>query len=664
MLSQTEHCEATALWRFTPKMKAEKTRNPVTGEFFAQDAIRNAGEALVREAIQNAIDARLDRQNGKARVRIYISGPTTALKPEAHGKWFRTAWEHYLAPKNGLRPGMISPSHKCSYLVFEDFGTSGLTGAWDQVDVIDGARNSFFYFFRAEGATEKSSDQLGRWGIGKQVFPRSSNAQTLFGFSVTDAHPEGFLLGSCILKYHEVSGRVFRPDGYFGSTLDVGEGQQISIPTQNRHLLESFRSDFNIRRSTGQNGLSVVVPWLDEGEEGSTGFNKESLLTAVFEGYFLPILEGKLEVELEDENTSVYINSKNFHQVLEELLNGASKDDERRNKSLRRTKALVELASSSMTESPLAFELAPCVAAKAIWSEEMLPEDTARAIRTALTDGRTVKVKATLTIRPKASEDIQDTFWCLIRKEDGLNERPCHIREDLMISSVSAARTSGFASIVRIDKGALAMLLGDSENPAHTEWLPSSQNFKDKYVLGGVVIKFVSDFPSELLRRVFASADQLDKDILRNWFFEAGPEKPDEEIEKQPKSESKEDGDSEDIKRIDIGPSQNAIRITPIKNGFTAVASQWDLTQGATVEISSAYETARGNPFKSYRSYDFDFADRSLKTEPSGCLIVEAKDNKLIIEAKAADFAVTVSGFDVNRDLVVRAKSIKSNEGS
>jgi hypothetical protein len=650
--------EMSVSWRFTPKMKDEKTRNPVSGEFFAQDAIRNAGEALVREAIQNSLDARPDRQNGKARVRLFISGTTTGLKSENHNKWFGTAWDHYLAPKNGLRPGLISPSKSCGYLVFEDFGTSGLTGDWEQVDVIDGVRNPFFYFFRAEGATEKASDQLGRWGIGKQVFPRSSNAQTLFGFSVTDQHPNGFLLGSCILKYHEVQGRMYRPDGYFGATLDVGEEQRISIPTEDKNLLETFRSDFNLCRATGQNGLSVVVPWLDEGEEGASGFNKDSLLSAILDGYFLPILEGKLEVELEDEHRLIRINANNFSQELEELLFSAKKDDERRNKSLRRTKALVDLATASKTDNPLAFELAPCPTSKAIWSDEMLPEETARAIRTALTDGRTVKVKATVTVRPKSGKEAQDTFWCLLRREEGLNGRPCYIREDLIISSVSSGRTNGYAAIIHIDKGPLANLLGDSENPAHTEWQQSSQNFKDKYVLGGVTIKFVSDFPTELLRRVFSSAERLDKDILRNLFNDPGPEKQDEKAKPQSKDKADEGEDSNHQGPIDVKPSKNSIRITPLKDGFTVGASEWDLTQGALIEILAAYETAKGNPFKSYKPYDFDFSAKAMKPEVTGCVVVEAKENKLIIEANAAEFSVTVVEFDVNRDLVVRARIV------
>jgi hypothetical protein len=156
--------EMSANWTFTLKDKSEKNRDPVSGEFFASDAIKNAGEALIREAIQNSLDARPDRPNGQAQVRIYVSGSAKALPPSAHQKWFGSAWSHYLAPKNGLRPGKATRDKKCGFLVFEDFGTTGLTGNWEQTDVIEGGKNAFFYFFRAEGATEKSADQLGRWG--------------------------------------------------------------------------------------------------------------------------------------------------------------------------------------------------------------------------------------------------------------------------------------------------------------------------------------------------------------------------------------------------------------------------------------------------------------------------------------------------------------------
>ena len=62
----------TYSWRFNTRRPSEKRREPIQGEYFAAEAISNPGEALVREGIQNSLDAR--RNDGKVMVRIRVSG--------------------------------------------------------------------------------------------------------------------------------------------------------------------------------------------------------------------------------------------------------------------------------------------------------------------------------------------------------------------------------------------------------------------------------------------------------------------------------------------------------------------------------------------------------------------------------------------------------------
>ncbi len=42
-------------WHYRVKAPAEKVRDPIQGEFFSTEAIKNPADALVREALQNAI---------------------------------------------------------------------------------------------------------------------------------------------------------------------------------------------------------------------------------------------------------------------------------------------------------------------------------------------------------------------------------------------------------------------------------------------------------------------------------------------------------------------------------------------------------------------------------------------------------------------------------
>ena len=641
-------------WRFSPKRPSDKTRDPVAGEFFSSDAIKDAGEALVREAIQNSLDARIDRNNGRARVRIYISGrQQEALTAQAHEFWFASIWPHYEAPKNGLRPKSFTRDQACRFLVFEDFETTGLVGDREQYEQIEGRANPFFYFFRAEGATEKDKERLGRWGIGKQVFPRASRAQTFLGYTET---PEGgFLMGGSILKHHVVGRTTYKPDGFFGLAKSI-DGDELTVPTSDQDVLERFRRDFRIERKRGQHGLSVVVPWLDEtdGDEARV-FDRDTLGLAVIEDYFAPILEGRLEVELVDPNGSLRISAANYLATLEQLEVAAS---EKRKKEIRRIRSHIELAEAARAELAT-FKLPPCEPSRAAWSEEMVPESLAKEVREALATGKPIAIEASLTVRPKASAELLASLLCYIKREDQLHEKPCHIREDLIISDVEASRVSGFSCLIRVGPGPLAELLGDSENPSHTEWQKSSRNFKDRYIYGGMTIDFVSNFASEFIRRVHSNSKQLDRNLLIDLFSDSGPddvpEKPEKGSPKKPgKGSTAPDGVVPPPPELPDAPAPS-VRVTQLEDGFTLTSGPTAPMQGSTIRVSVAYETTKGNPFKAYRPYDFALQSAPIRIDLQGCTQEECRENILKITVQAAEeLKAQVRGFDINRDLIVR----------
>ena len=66
----------------------------------------------------------------------------------------------------------------------------------------DSANDAFFSFFRAEGQSPKTGESLGRWGIGKQVFPTASRLHAMFGLTVRHENPERVLMGSAVARAH------------------------------------------------------------------------------------------------------------------------------------------------------------------------------------------------------------------------------------------------------------------------------------------------------------------------------------------------------------------------------------------------------------------------------------------------------------------------------
>ncbi len=636
-------------WQFSPKRPSDKTRDPVVGEFFASEAIKDTGEALVREAIQNSLDARSPDHVGPVIVRIFVSGSELALPPDRHRFWFESAWPHFLASGNGLQKDGLKPDAPCRFLVLEDFGTTGLVGDQHQYVEAEGAANPFFYFFRAEAKSAKSGKDRGRWGIGKQVFPRSSRTQTFFGFSTVAGADS--LMGGCILKHHSVNGRYFKPDGYWGEELPV-DNDTLVVPVEDSDTLQRFREDFRLSRQPGSSGLSVVVPWLDEGEEGSSErrpFDKATLLLTALSDYFLPILEGRLEVLVENASGSSRLNASTYLEVLTSL---ESDGDSERQREIDRLRASLALAERIRDRRYQSFEIGPCEETKASWTDTMLQEEVAARIRDDLAQGRLVRIVAQLTVRPKDAPATADTFECFLSAAAQSSMKPTFVRDDLIISGVDCQRLNGHACVVNIRPGPLATLLGDSEGPAHTEWHPSSEHFKGKYTYGGMTITFVSNFPVELLRRVHATSRQIDRRLLIDLFSDRGPEPGVDPSAERKRPKRGKDGVVVPVERN----SSATYRIVGSSAGFTILSTVNPVDAGSRLLVRAAYETSKGNPFKNYEPYDFDFGLDELQLEVDGLSIEERAENRIVVRVDQPTFRLKVTGFDVHRDLVVRSQ--------
>src|SRR5439155_24330506 len=112
-----------------------------------------------------------------------------------------------------------TPGESFRYLVFEDFGTSGLTGDpaqwWPDEH---GEPNPFFNYFRAEGISDKHDGARGRHGVGRLVFMFASRVRSIFGLTrrKNGAGSEELLMGTTVLRNHWFGQKPYLPDGWFG----------------------------------------------------------------------------------------------------------------------------------------------------------------------------------------------------------------------------------------------------------------------------------------------------------------------------------------------------------------------------------------------------------------------------------------------------------------
>jgi len=609
----------TAKWHFTPLDPGRRVRETVVDEFFAGEKTGKPGVALVREGIQNALDARAG--DTPVIVRIFLSGEKLPCADVAYLS--AGLWEHFNASKKSFPGGRPPPQDEpWRYVVFEDFGTRGLEGDAGSAFGDEKGGNHFYHFFRAEGQSDKDAGSRGSWGIGKQVFWASSRIHTVFGLTMRKSDRRIMLMGSTLLKMHGIGGKHYQ-EGYYGIK---GPDSRIVLPCEEEAPLEKFRRLFGLKRVRVP-GLSLVVPQPHE------EINRESLILAVLEDYFYPILCGQLQVYINVPGVETRLDSDNFERVLAEM--ELNENDEKaignKAKLARRSLALKDRERIVLRK--------PAANKKWHWSRELLPQDRIPSLRERYRDNRHVAFRVPVTVRPKDARPRDSCFDVFVMRDKTEKfSRPAFVREGLVIPEVGQSRVRGAVALVVAERGPLADFLRDAENPAHTDWQAASSNFKGKYKSGSGDLQFVKESVRKIVAYLMQDDSRADRTLLENFFprmYSGGGKTgaPPGGLE---------------------APASNpaAFEVREIAGGFGISG-----TASGILCVRAAYDTAPGNPLRKYHVSDFSFApdagENRIRVQAEGAEIVSLANNRIRVKA-AGEFSIRAAGFDENRDVYVR----------
>jgi hypothetical protein len=551
-------------WSFKKLDIGGNNREPIHGEFFAAEGISDPGMALVREAIQNALDAGNPTQT--VLVRVFLSGENDSQSADAVTRWFGdTAWAHLNAEDNGLRRDELpSKESNCTFLVFEDFGTSGLTG--DPAQAFrdrTGKKNHFYHFFRAEGQTDKDSSNRGSWGVGKHVFWRSSRVSSAFAVTVsaTDTGHRRLMMGKTVLKSHGIGDEkdARYQDGYFGM-LPTAD-QLLPMPISDDSEITQFCKQFNLERGT-EPGLSVVVPWPDK------DITDREIICGVAKHYFYPILTGQLEVIVKTPTKSATLDSQSFFSELKNVDAGLAEE----------LQPLIDLTNWARSLKPDERSvLAMCNGDRAWqWSNELFPAELLKSLQKRFQDGENLAIRIPVTVRPKRGSPSTSFFDAyFVRNASEIAGHPAFIREQIIVPNVDAPRSRGVRALVVIDDLALAGFLRDAENPSHTEWPHKGSNFDGKYKSGPADLRFIKRTIHEIVSALVETDKKEDPTAFIDFFsLPAAADDPAAIKGKGPKNKVKKDEtEADDTKPPDPPPPPPPpprFRVQRVRGGFPA----------------------------------------------------------------------------------------------
>lgn len=624
-----------AQWRFREMQPGEINIDPIEGEFFTTEALGSLNDALVRESIQNSLDAAAGE--GPVTVRFSFHqppGPGVASDGTRH-RWLDGLGRHLRVRHAGLQD--IPPlDDGFDYILIEDYGTRGLQGDIRQYDDLDDGlqRNDFYYFWRNIGRTRKGETDIGRWGLGKTVFQAASRINTFFGLTVRGDDGRAMLMGQSVLKIHKLNGHRYSPYGFFGRF----EGE-LPLPVEDKGQIAAFVGRFGIERRN-RPGLSILIPFPD-GDIQPSG-----TLQSVIAHYLFPILAGRLIVVLRFADKTYEINAVSLDEILKRSQWPAKKG----------LPGLIELARWAISQPPASHirlkappEGRAQKLAMDLFTMEQLTETTQQFL-----EGRRLAFQVPLSFQRKGRKTVQKaSFTVYLEKDEALDKAEDHfIRQGITIPEVSSLKHKGIRAIVSISDPALSSFLGDAENPAHTEWERNSRKFKMKYIRGPSTLDFVKTSPREIVKILTRPPKGRDKNLLRHLFaLGANTEDPAGRGSRKTKGDEPGQADGD----IFVGVEGAAyLRLSAIKGGFRLTRRPGTPKVPRYITVWMAYEVRSGNPFKKYTTLDFDVGQAPVQIQPEGCLLLLAKQNAVQVEVLRGDFKLTVTGFDPHRDLRVK----------
>jgi len=588
-------------------------RNPRETEFFR---ITSPGEAVVREFIQNSLDAR--RNQNPVKIKISLN----SIRRENINNFLDSELKDHLSACSLIDGGEYPED--VSYIVLEDFNTTGLDGPYNP----DAGDGNFYNFWWREGISEKKGQRAGRWGLGKTTFHIVSKIRTLWGLTVRD-DGKIFLMGKALLKTHILSGRRYHYFGYFS--------QNDFMPVENNSILSQFKNNFGISRNNTETGLSIVIP-LPVNE-----ISFESIMKGVIQHYCYPVLAGILKVEVQD-NINIRGEELNSENLIEKASGIDWSDTEWGGINIKK---ILEFIKDSLNIQPVRLQIQEPA------NPQITRESFAEQIDTIkenFLSGHSLRFEVPVTIR-KTDGTEQESFIVVLLKRFPEFRKPfeAYIRSGILISEIKMLGDRPAAGLFIAEDPAVCEFLADCEPPAHTNWNERTEGFAEKYTHSARILRFIKKSILQIVSILDEPPRERQVDFLKDIFSipVTREEKQEEEEITQPP-----------IIPPDVGRKPAKFNIERIESGFrvTLNPERTDLSFPFQATVKMAYDTRRGNPFSQYDKFDFDVASPSITTGTRDCNVIERKDNILKVEITGRNFEIMVTGFDPKRDLVIDVK--------
>lgn len=625
-------------WQFRTLNPNDTSGTSTAEDNFAQEE-RTSVDILVRECIQNPLDARLETENVQVHFkwRVLDSGTSTFVA-DLLTEEFSTQQVSAGMEKASSTPAAVD------VLVIEDFGTIGLRGCYNN-SAIEGEEQNWNAFWFREGEGAKPSKSNGGAGQGKLTMYVASQIRTVAALTTRATDSKRLLFGSCRFRRNYVIGKDrYAREARWGNTSDPNE---LAMPVQDNLVLDKYEKELGIQRGTSS-GTSFLIPMPDP------AITPEAITAAVINEFYFPVLRGTL---------TVYVDTQEISRAT--IAGLATKFADRLRLAAPYRAFLDEIAQQHLNEQPLAtfndlWGNAPKL------SPDHLPLGLLQTMREAFQNGAIISAAFPIRVSSVANGKKQGLLRVFLQEAAPNEIHELFVRQDLAVDKEKSLRTAKrlapARALILIDDEVLSRFLAAAEEPTHREWNGSRPKLKQQFKNAADTLKLVRHAASRLLELLVPPATK-DNLALASFFPDVSAERENAKA-KQPKKKDALDGG--DVGVVETPPpKQRKLELLALDDGALV-----RITPGAAEQcifplvckLELAYATELGKPFDQWDAADFYLTDKSHTIKAADVQEIVPRGNQISFEISGPEGNFSISGFDKHRQLEMRLKYTEESD--
>ncbi len=631
-----------AHWQFRPLNPNETSGASISDDNFA-DEERSSVEILVRETLQNPLDAR--STDDVVRVEYKLIEVDLATSEFARSIFSDNWVKHFRA--GGLIESDQRPT-RMKFLIIEDFGTTGLEGCYTDSSREGSTENWNAFWFR-EGEGAKATRSNGGAGQGKITLYLASKLRSVFALTKRKSDNGELLFGCCRFRRNyklEGDTRRWAREARWGSTSDPND---LAEPILRDPMLDGMKKELGISRGN-EAGTTFMVPMPND------DITESSLRNAVVNEFFFAINRGRLMVKV----GATTLDKNSLATVADDM-----GKDCRLSKSYREFLAV----TAENTETPAT------ATAKEFWTKETklasaaFEEVELMALKQRFEKSELVSVDFPIPVKKKHPKETSAAKFRVFLQQDE-NAEQSHelfVRQDLGIDGekrLKAARTiAPVMALTFIQDPKLSDLLVAAEEPTHRNWNAKRPKVVSLYSSPNDTLNAVRNAALRLVQLI-SPEGKRDETALAVYFADpnSDPSKRQGGSGAAPNANKGDPPSTEEIPK----PKPKPISVKLLDDGFVIRAKPADgFAFPIDCEVTLAYATAVGDAFKLWDAADFWIGDeKAYPREESDVSELATDLNVVKFRLNSESAWLSISGFDRNRQLEIRTRYQEVPDGA